>query len=298
MNENEKATRLNNGNNGQPKKFNGKVAVGAAAGAAVLGVGGTAAAMHFNNDDEQAPEENTDAMEEEIVIGDDNFNPDAPIEGGGLGSVFSVFSSSTTTTEEAAQQTESAAQAQHTAPHRQHHSSHSSHTQNSANSQTQHDNNNNEENGGGHNNNNNEDDNHGGGDTENGVPDIDDIQPISPDEILSETSIDIDDNEIPELLSFDTVELVDDDQGNVHVQAEFTMEGENYTMIDIDNDGVFDSVADASGNDMGTAGGMMISDIELINNANNDNYLSANEYDNNTDLSGTGESSLQDTIDV
>ena len=254
--------------------------------------------MHFNNDDEQAPEENTDAMEEEIVIGDDNFNPDAPIEGGGLGSVFSVFSSSTTTTEEAAQQTESAAQAQHTAPHRQHHSSHSSHTQNSANSQTQHDNNNNEENGGGHNNNNNEDDNHGGGDTENGVPDIDDIQPISPDEILSETSIDIDDNEIPELLSFDTVELVDDDQGNVHVQAEFTMEGENYTMIDIDNDGVFDSVADASGNDMGTAGGMMISDIELINNANNDNYLSANEYDNNTDLSGTGESSLQDTIDV
>ena len=57
------------------KKVNPAVVGGAVAGAAVLGVGGTAAAMSLSDDDneEELPEEDIldlDSQEEEIVIGD------------------------------------------------------------------------------------------------------------------------------------------------------------------------------------------------------------------------------------
>ena len=67
-------------------------------------------------------------------------------------------------------------------------------------------------------------------------------------------------------------------------------------MIDVDNDGVFDGVV-SDGQVISTeTGGMMVSDVELMVNESNDDYLAATETDNNDDVSLTGDVAADDTI--
>ena len=121
--------------------------------------------------------------------------------------------------------------------------------------------------------------------------------PINPEEILSVTEVDSDDNDIPEVVGFDNgVEVVAQENGEVAYVAEFSTEGGNGLMVDVDADGVFDMVTDGSGQNLGSAGGTMVSDIELMQHENDTEYLAANELDNNSDVSGTGEAAADDVI--
>lgn len=120
----------------------------------------------------------------------------------------------------------------------------------------------------------------------------------TPEDIIAVTEVDPEDNDMPELLSFNNVELVPTEDGEVMISADFTLEGDSYTMVDVDNDGIFDAVVDASGEMQGSAGGMMLSDIELIANEGNNDYLAANEHDNNSDVSATGDASADDIVTV
>ena len=115
-------------------------------------------------------------------------------------------------------------------------------------------------------------------------------------EVISVTEVDNNDNDMPELLSFEEPDYQTGPGGNVQVSANFTLEGENYTMIDVDNDGVFDGVV-SNGQVISTeTGGMMVSDVELMVNESNDDYLAATETDNNDDVSLTGDVAADDTI--
>lgn len=115
-------------------------------------------------------------------------------------------------------------------------------------------------------------------------------------EVISVTEVDNNDNDMPELLAFEEPVYQTGPGGNVQVSANFTLEGENYTMIDVDNDGVFDGVV-TDGQVISTeTGGMMVSDVELMVNESNDDYLAATETDNNDDVSLTGDVAADDTI--
>lgn len=281
------------------KGINPKTVAGAAAGAAVIGVGGTAAAMHLseNADDAEEQEIDLDAQAEEIELdGNGDFNPDAPISG--IGSIFGANAGNTPAADhpaetpsrpnpDSATQAPTAAQQQPAA--QQPSQAQEPNTNTAGNSTTT----------GNTNSTTTENPANTSGQNENGLQEDPDDGPVSVDEVIALTEVDENDADMPELLSFENVELVQDEEdGTVQVQAQFTMEGENYTMIDVDNDGVFDTVADAAGNAQGSAAGMMLSDIELINNENNTDYLAANEYDNNGDVSGSGESAIDDTVTV
>ncbi len=230
------------------KKFNKGAAVAAGVGAAAVAGVGTAAAMNAFTDkpsvDDEAPvtEENN---EEEIIIGDDIFNPATPGN--------TVFSSILNPGHApAAHEPQQPAATSNTQVNNQSH-------------------------------------------TGNEEP-----QPVhvNPDEVLAVTAIDESDNDMPELLSFESVELVPDENGEVTVEAQFTMNNESFTMVDIDGDGVFDNYVNEMGNNQGSAAGMMVSDIELMQHENDNTYLAANNFDNNSEISGTYESSVDDTIIV
>lgn len=239
------------------KKLNSKVAGGAVAGAAVLGVGGTAAAMSLADGDEdnEIEEIDLDAQAEEIEIGaDDDFNPNTPDANSSLNGMF------------------------HTNLHPAHTSSDQQSTPSANNGHEAHN-----------------ETNQSGTDNHININDTNDGT-ISADEVIALTEIDSNDNDMPELLTFENVELIQEPDGDVHLHAEFTVDGERYTMVDIDNDGVFDTVEDSTGTVQGGAAGMMLSDIELISNENNTNYLAANDLDNNSNISGTGESAIDDNV--
>lgn len=119
---------------------------------------------------------------------------------------------------------------------------------------------------------------------------------VNPNEIISITAVDDEDNDMPELVEFEELEYVNDGSGHVQVHADFTIEGENFTMIDIDGDGIFDGIIDDDGTMAGVnTGGLMVSDVEMMTH-DNDDYLAAHDMDNNTDINGVGESSDNDTI--
>lgn len=260
------------------------------AGAAVLGVGGTAAAMSLSDDDneEELPEEDIldlDSQEEEIVIGD----------GSGAGNGESIIShifggesadSPAATSAQAANDPSSQA-----APHRPQQSHHHQHQpqaqQHQPQQQEQHQQTQQpqqqQQQQQQHQEQHQQDNTH--------TPDDVDVN-----EVISVTEVDNNDNDMPELLAFEEPDYQTGPGGNVQVSANFTLEGENYTMIDVDNDGVFDGVV-SDGQVISTeTGGMMVSDVELMVNESNDDYLAATETDNNDDVSLTGDVAADDTI--
>ena len=102
---------------------------------------------------------------------------------------------------------------------------------------------------------------------------------------------------MPELLEFEEPEYVQDDAGNIQVHADFTLEGETFTMIDVDGDGTFDGIDNGDGTMAEVnVGGLMVSDVEMMTHETDHDYLAANELDNNSDVNGVGESSADDTI--
>ncbi len=252
------------------KKVNPAVVGGAVAGAAVLGVGGTAAAMSLSDDDneEELPEEDIldlDSQEEEIVIGDGSG------AGNGESIISHIFGGESADSPAATSAQAANGPSSQAAPHRPQQSHHHQHQpqaqQHQPQQQEQHQ----------------QDNTH--------TPDDVDVN-----EVISVTEVDNNDNDMPELLAFEEPVYQTGPGGNVQVSANFTLEGENYTMIDVDNDGVFDGVV-SDGQVISTeTGGMMVSDVELMVNESNDDYLAATETDNNDDVSLTGDVAADDTI--
>ena len=252
------------------KKVNPAVVGGAVAGAAVLGVGGTAAAMSLSDDDneEELPEEDIldlDSQEEEIVIGDGSG------AGNGESIISHIFGGESADSPAATSAQAANGPSSQAAPHRPQQSHHHQHQPQAQQHQPQHQEQHQQDN--------------------THTPDDVDVN-----EVISVTEVDNNDNDMPELLAFEEPVYQTGPGGNVQVSANFTLEGENYTMIDVDNDGVFDGVV-SDGQVISTeTGGMMVSDVELMVNESNDDYLAATETDNNDDVSLTGDVAADDTI--
>lgn len=249
------------------KKVNPKVVAGAAAGAAVLGVGATAAAMGLgandDHNDDATDDIDLDVNAEEIEIGDSALNPDQPASGSfhfGLGGNDSA--------------------SQPAAQHQQAPAHHQAAPQHPAAPAQE------EQHIGGHT---------PGHEEEHFTPGND--EEVDPAEIISITEVDSDDNDMPELLEFEEPEYVDDGAGNIQVHADFTLEGETFTMIDVDGDGTFDGIDNGDGTMAEVnVGGLMVSDVEMMTHENDHDYLAANDLDNNTDVNAAGEASADDTI--
>lgn len=268
------------------KSIDPKIAGGAIAGAAVLGVGGAAAAANYISDENEEDIIDLDAQAEEIEISpEEGFNPDAPVSSLNLNNIFAGNNPPQTPN---AGRTPSAPTS-NTGANNANSAQHSNNV-NPAHSNTNTVNVNTQQQPASAN------INQTTTSVDNVVDEID--TPVNPQEVIAITAVDDDDNDMPELLTFESVELLPNEDGTVQIQAQFSMDGESYTMIDVDNDGIFDAVADAAGNSQGSAAGMMLSDIEIINNANNNEYLAANEYDNNSNVSDTGDSAINDTVIV
>lgn len=272
------------------KKVNPAVVGGAVAGAAVLGVGGTAAAMSLSDDDneEELPEEDIldlDSQEEEIVIGDGSG------AGNGESIISHIFGGESADSPAATSAQAANGPSSQAAPHRPQQSHHHQHQpqaqQHQPQQQEQHQQTQQpqqqQQQQQQHQEQHQQDNTH--------TPDDVDVN-----EVISVTEVDNNDNDMPELLAFEEPVYQTGPGGNVQVSANFTLEGENYTMIDVDNDGVFDGVV-CDGQVISTeTGGMMVSDVELMVNESNDDYLAATETDNNDDVSLTGDVAADDTI--
>lgn len=246
------------------KKVNPKVVAGAAAGAAVLGVGATAAAMGLGGHDDNN-DDDIDVNAEEIEIGDSALNPDQPANGTfqfGNGHADSQSGTSAPAHHQSsASHANPPAAGNHTPTQEEQHIG--SHTP---------------------------------GQQEQHVT-IQNDEEVNPAEIISITEVDDNDNDMPELLEFEEPEYVQDDAGNIQVHADFTLEGETFTMIDVDGDGTFDGIDNGDGTMAEVnVGGLMVSDVEMMTHENDHDYLAANELDNNSDVNGVGESSADDTI--
>lgn len=83
--------------------------------------------------------------------------------------------------------------------------------------------------------------------------------------------------------------------GNNMIAAEFTHEsGGDLYMVDLDNDGTFDLIADADGYIIQPIDGLVVSDAENMM-MEEPGYLAQNEFDDNSSM---GEDFLQDIIDA
>ena len=118
---------------------------------------------------------------------------------------------------------------------------------------------------------------------------------VNPDEIaeaiISETEIDPDDIDMAEIINFDDIDTVADIDGQMYTVATFhDASGNEYAMIDVDNDNTFDYIvdkdgyilADEDGRPLETAG-ITVDDVELDMNPDN-TYLAANDQDISDDI--------------
>lgn len=120
-------------------------------------------------------------------------------------------------------------------------------------------------------------------------------EPINPDEIaaaiISTEEIDPNDIDPVDVINFQEIETVYAVNGDTITHASFqNAAGEEFVMVDIDGDNVFDYVTDASGNPvidesghMVSAEGMTVDDAE-IQIADNNTYLAVNDTDNTSDF--------------
>lgn len=120
------------------------------------------------------------------------------------------------------------------------------------------------------------------------------LQPVDPEgvanAIISGEEIDPSDIKTEDIVNFEEIGTVYAVNGDEMTAASFhTPDGNEYVMVDIDGDNVFDVVTDTEGNGMVdnsghlvTAHGMTVTDAEM-GIAPNDTYLAADDNDHTTD---------------
>lgn len=109
--------------------------------------------------------------------------------------------------------------------------------------------------------------------------------PVNPDDIadaiISGEEVDPNDIDMADVVEFHSIEEVYDVNGESYIQANFTdVYGNEYAMIDVDGDSVFDYVTTSDGSEIvGYEEDYTIADAEL--DINDDNtYVAQTEYDN------------------
>lgn len=112
-----------------------------------------------------------------------------------------------------------------------------------------------------------------------------DPDPVNPDDIadaiISGEEVDPNDIDMADVVEFHSIEEVYDENGESYIQAQFTDHyGNEYAMIDVDGDSVFDYVTTSDGSEIvGYEEDYTIADAEL--DINDDNtYVAQTEYDN------------------
>lgn len=101
------------------------------------------------------------------------------------------------------------------------------------------------------------------------------------DAIIAETQVDPDDVEMPDVVSFDELGTVYTVEGDSYTAATFhDPVGNEMAMIDVDDDGIFDLIIDPTGEPIADAGGLTVSDAEVMITGEENNYLAANDNDN------------------
>lgn len=120
-------------------------------------------------------------------------------------------------------------------------------------------------------------------------------EPVNPDDIadaiIAENQIDPNDIDMADIINFDEIGTVTDEAGEMYTAATFhDGAGNEYMMVDLDNDNTFDIIlteegsvlVDENGAPIPTAG-ITVDDVEL--DINNDNeYLAANDDISGDDL--------------
>jgi hypothetical protein len=142
--------------------------------------------------------------------------------------------------------------------------------------------------------------NHHGGDAPvNPQPANEDVEPVDPNEIaqaiVAGEEIDPNDINAVAVVNFEEVGTVYDVDGNAYTAATFQdVNGDEYVMVDIDDDSVFDEIYDDKGNYVAAADGLTVSDAQLGIESNG--YLAQNETEIEHFDETNGDDYLDDTI--